>query len=104
MPIRPDIMIEIRENIPEPAKTVIRTNAKPEALEEILEAWLREQMGAGADQSTPTEREVYTVKLALDLSDDTFSVESDTGNESLTTGIVMRVFRDLKHLTVEPLT
>lgn len=35
-----DIVLKINFNLSEPDKTVIKTNAKKEAVSEILEAWM----------------------------------------------------------------
>ena len=66
----------------------MNTNLKAGEVEDFLYEFLRTQVGAGKGSTPPAERGVYNVKIMLDMSDDTFFVESDTGNESLTTGIV----------------
>ncbi len=90
-----DITVEIIYNVSEPEKTVIKTNAKKEALAEILERWISAQMFRGGDDSLPNRKSEYRVVIHLDLSDDTFYTESDTGNRGLTCGIVVNVFNDL---------
>ncbi len=97
-----DIVIEITSDMKEPGRTVIRTNAKPEALEEILGAWLANQIGRGKDLSPPIARDAYIVTIGLIFEEDAFCTESDTGNKSLTAGIVMDVARRLAEIPVEP--
>ncbi|MFC1721117.1 hypothetical protein ACFLY0_00350 [Patescibacteria group bacterium] len=99
-----DISIEIIFDINHPEKTLIKTNAKKEALEEILEAWLYCQTGQGADESEPDERDVYNIQIQLDLSDDSFATSSDTGNKGLTVGLVIDVFRRLSEVEVRALS
>lgn len=97
-----DITLDIFYDVNHPEKTVIRTNAKKEALEEILEAWLQDQMGRGKDESPPEQRDLYRIMIGLNLDGDRFRVVSDTGNKGLTTGIVMDVFRNLSTICVAP--
>jgi hypothetical protein len=95
-----DIIIRIAFNLKEPGKTVIRTNAKEEALEEILEAWISGQQGSGKDESKPEQKDEYNIEIRLDLSFDRFTTASDTGNKSLTCGIVMSIFSRLTEIPV----
>lgn len=95
-----DIVLEIAFNISNPLETVIRTNAKKEALEGILENWLSCQTGQGKDRNKAKKRDLYKIKIQLDLSDDSFYTSSDTGNKGLTCGIVMDVFKRLEHTQV----
>lgn len=95
-----DMVIEIAFDINNPNKTVIKTNAKKEAIEEILEAWLSCQIGQGKDESEPKKQDTYKIKIQLDLSDDTFCTNSDTGNKSFTCGIVKDVFKRLDQVEV----
>jgi hypothetical protein len=71
------------------------TTAKPEAISEIIEAFLMGEVGAGVDNSPANEREVYSIRLDLDLDGDVFHVTSDCGNLGLRDGILMSVLRDL---------
>ncbi len=101
--VRADIVVEIHYDLKKPEQTIIKTNARKEALEEILEAWLLDQVGRGQDGRQPARRDVYLVRIGLDLSDDTFFTESDTGNSALTCGLIMDVLARLEKLSVLPL-
>ena len=68
---------------------------KEEVLPDILFEFLRSQIGAGADDKPPNIKEIYTIRLDLDLSDDTFQVSSDCGNKGLRDGILMVVGKKL---------
>ena len=73
----------------------VESNIKPEMQGEVLTDFIRTQIGAGKDESPVKEQDTYTIKLRLDLSDDTFCVEHDCGNKGLRDGILMRVLKDL---------
>jgi hypothetical protein len=71
------------------------TTAKHEAISEIIEAFLSGVIGAGVDNSPPISRNVYNIRLDLDLDGDVFHVTSDCGNLGLRDGILLAVLRDL---------
>lgn len=72
-------------------------NIKPERHGEVLGDFIHGcVVGAGVDESPPEERETYTIRIQLDISDDTFRVSHNCGNKGLRDGILMRVLRDLK--------
>ncbi|MEI6296710.1 MAG: hypothetical protein WCO84_03640 [bacterium] len=98
-----DLLVRIVFNMEDPAKTVIKTNATHEGVEEFLDAFIRGQLGAGADESIANDKVEYHVDIALDLSDDSIVVKSDTGNKGLVCGIVMQVLRDLGSIKIESL-
>lgn len=103
MSFQPDVLIKLDFDMEHPEKSVIRTNARPEALEEILGAWIQDQMGRGKDPSPPVERSRYAITIGLRVADDAFATESDCGNKGLATGIVLDVFQRLGSLAVEDL-
>ena len=96
----PDIIVKIEYPVKNPEKTRITTNAEKEALEEILEKWLECQIGQGKDDSKPVERDTYSVIICLWLDGDQFGTKSDTGNKSLTCGIVSDVLGKLSLIAV----
>jgi len=98
---RPDIQVSLAFNMKDPKASTIRTNAKREALEEILEAWCHAQVGAGPDPNPANQAEVYNITIGLWLADDSFGTDADTGNKGLTAGIVMDVLANhLEDVTV----
>ncbi len=102
---RPDVLVEISYCLSHPEKTVIRTNARKEALEEIISSWIQDQMGRGSKETgQPAERETYLIRIGLRIADDAFGHESDTGNHSLTVGLVLDVLRRLETLEVAALS
>lgn len=98
------IAIIIDYDLKNPERTAIRTNAKKETLEEILETFLHAQVGAGEDDRRANEKDEYKIAIYLDLTDDTFKTESDTGNDGLTCGIVADVLQRIKNVRVTPLS
>lgn len=106
---RPDILIKIHYNDKHPDDFVVMTNARVEALEELLTNWVLDCMFgkmAGLPSGAHVEREHYEVKIAYWLAGDGFSVESDTGDAGLTVGLALETMRLLSadQLTVVPLS
>ena len=76
-------------------KTTIDTNIKDEMLEEMLSDVIRSQQGLGVDDSPYTHKEIYNIDIKIDLSNDNISIKSDTGNDSLTCGIIIQAFKSV---------
>jgi hypothetical protein len=91
----PRLHIRIKYPIKEPDKFELKTDIKKEKVPEILSSWLSMQMGRGKDEREAIDRDVYNIKIDLELEDDTFYSDSDTGNKGLTVGIVMDVLKRL---------
>jgi hypothetical protein len=72
-----------------------RTNVKPEVRGELITDFLHSQIGSGKDPNPAVEREVYEIRISVDLSCDRFSVQHDCGNMGLCDGILMDVLRRL---------
>jgi hypothetical protein len=87
----PDLTLKVHYDMNDVAACFIQTNAKREAIEEILSAWVREQIGKGKDDREPNMKEIYSIVIELDLHDDSFRTTADTGNDSLTLGIIVRM-------------
>ena len=89
----------------------VKTNIKPGYIGEILDNWMCTQRGVGEenskalrrdsyhDGSRDSYRDSYHIKIRLDLKNDCFSTESDTGNKSLTAGIVIEFSKFLSNLS-----
>jgi hypothetical protein len=95
MPFRPDVLIEIRYRVRdgEAPEVRIRTNAKKEAIEELLGEWVTDRMfmthQPPRNLGEPEERAEYLIRIGYKLEPESWSVESDTGNDDLTIGIVI---------------
>jgi hypothetical protein len=90
------LYLHITYPIANPDAFQIKSDIKPEALTEIIMTFLRGQMGKGADASFAIERDVYHIRMEVDLESDTFAVRHDTGNLGLRDGILLDVARRLK--------
>jgi len=95
-----NIILQILFNVDERNKSTITTNAKKEAIAEILEAWVSSQVGLGKDDSEADKKPEYKIEIQLDLSYDTFSTKSDTGNNGLTCGIIMDLLNRLDNISI----
>ena len=67
---------------------------KPEGVVEIVEMFLRGQMGKGADHSEGNRLSVYHFTISWTPHEDGISVRNDCGNKGLRDGILMHF---LKH-------
>ncbi|MBU3913038.1 MAG: hypothetical protein KKE50_03000 [Nanoarchaeota archaeon] len=89
-----DLYCDLEYNLKEDSANV-STNIRPELLEDFITDWvLRSQLGKGADKSQAVDREVYHVRITCDMSYDSICISADTGNKSLTCGIIARALRN----------
>jgi len=95
--VKPDIVVELEFDM-KADKVQIRTNAKHDKVVDLLEDYLHSCVGTGKDPAPAEEREVYTINLGVELSEDIWGSSHNCGNKGLREGIVMRV---LKMLTDE---
>ena len=87
------IYIKLTFPIKDPKNFKIETNAKPELVGSLIGDFLHTQHSQDADDRDDTEREIYHIDLSVDLADDTWRIEYDTGNKGLRNGILMHVFQ-----------
>lgn len=71
------------------------SNVNIEGIKTIVENVLLSHMGIGADKTPPIRKDNYEITIYWDLSDDSFTVKSDTNNKSLTDGILLCFLRRL---------
>ena len=98
-----DFVLAISYDVERPENTVLRTNMNSVGVQEVLEAWIHEEIQRPKDTRPAVKKPVYTIKLGLELSEDIIHMNSDTGNRSLTLGIVADVFARLSEFTLQPL-
>jgi len=72
-------------------KFKISGNFSQEGLKDIIEEFLRLQIGQGADLTPPRDLDVYTIRLSWFPENDGITVVSNTGNKGLRDGILMEV-------------
>lgn len=87
------VFYPVDENIPARVKTDIR----PGCWAEVLEDFLRRQIGSGEDPDPLVERDEYNIAIQLDLDEDVFYHEHDCGNKGLRDGIMIDVLRRIKN-------
>jgi len=99
-----DIVIDIEFPMASGTKPVIRTNAKREALDELLTTWLHWKATSSVKDERPvTERDVHHIKIGLALADDEFCTEHDVGNNDAALGMVLETLLHLDEVEVLPL-
>jgi len=69
------------------------TNVADDKIVEVLSDYVRSQMGLGPDTRKANECPVYSISLGINLEKDSFHVSANTGNDSLTLGIIMKYLR-----------
>ncbi len=74
---------------------IVDTNIKKEIIRDVLCEWILEQIGSGVGEKKYIKRDAYEILITCELTKDTFRTKSDTGNNSLTTGIVLRLINQL---------
>jgi hypothetical protein len=94
MKIQPDILIEIDFDLKDPTKTIVRTNAKQEALDELFAAWVQDQIVTERSDREcysplePTNDDHYLIRIGLVLDGDVFYTNHNCDNHALAVGIV----------------
>lgn len=91
-----DLFINITYPVGKPHEYKIESNVKDELIPDLLSDFIRGQSGKGKDEKEAIEREVYNLRLTVDLSFDIFNLTHDCGNEGLALGIIMDVFRRME--------
>jgi len=84
-----DLAIDLKYDIKND-KFYVRTNVKQDKVADLVSTFLQGQVGAGKDEREAADRSVYSIKMRVDLSDDSFETSSDTNNYGLRDGILMR--------------
>lgn len=64
-------------------------NVTEDGRHELVETFIRGQIGAGKDKSKPDDREVYHITFKWYPENNKIEVSSDTGNKSLRDGILI---------------
>jgi hypothetical protein len=71
-------------------KYKIKSNIKNKCILDLLWDFIERQLGKGSDGKEPIKRDVYHIRIRVDLND-IFVFKSDTGSNALTLGIIMDV-------------
>ena len=75
----------------------IKTDVRDDKISDFLTGYLQEIVIGGVmiDEGGTEGRDPYTVKIELDMTTDTYTTTSNTGDDGLTTGIVLLVVAKL---------
>jgi len=65
-------------------------NIKPGLQKDFVSDFLMTQIGAGEDFNEAETRDVYTIKINLNIESDEYLVEHNCGNKGLRDGILAR--------------
>ena len=76
-------------------KFEVEGDVSREGCGELVETFLRGQIGAGKDESEPNEQDIYNIGLRWYPENDKIEVSSDTGNKGLRDGILMHYLQSL---------
>jgi len=74
----------------------IKGDLNPNGQAEVLDSFIRSQIGAGEDPNPAIERDQYHIKLQWFPDIDEIRSEYDTGNKGLRDGILMELLRRTK--------
>ena len=91
-----DLFIEFNYSPPERSAAVLRTNIKESYINDFLAEVVHAQVGKGVDNRKANEFDVYNILIKCDLSYDHIKISSNTGNASLTTGIINNTINNWK--------
>ena len=69
-------------------KYLIDTNIKEDKIDDILAEYYRGTLSKSPDHNDAVEKDKYNIRIELDLSEDIFTMNSDTGNRVLTYELV----------------
>ena len=67
------------------------------AYEEVIDTYLRGCMGEGVKENEPKaiNRDIYTLQLDVDLTNDSFKFSHNCGNQGLALGLLIAVLKKL---------
>ena len=66
------------------------TTIKNDVMIDFVVDYTRTQIGIGKDNSIPNKLDLYDIALSLDLSDDSYKVVHNCGNDALCLGILLQ--------------
>ncbi len=89
------LTMNIRYNIRKD-KFEINGDVAPKGQYELVETFLRSQVGAGEDKSKLNRKEAYNIQFKWYPDRDLIEVSSDTGNKALRDGILLFLLGNLK--------
>lgn len=73
----------------------IKSEIKKGEIIDILKNWLNAQIGYGADEGEPQERDIYNISICI-KNDKIIYFSENTGNKSLAIGILLETLTELE--------
>lgn len=71
---------------------VLESDFNAHGAEEVLNEWVRRQMGKGRDDTPPPEQDIFNIEFNWNPEGDSITCTHDCVNESLALGIVTEEF------------
>lgn len=91
-----DIYLKVIYPVGNPSEFCVETNARDEAISELLTDFIYHQIGSGKDDSEANYLDVYEIEIGIDLMDDSWRIRHNCGNKGLRDGILMDVVRRIE--------
>lgn len=88
------LTLDIQYNIKND-KFEVKSDINKEGRKELIETFLRGQIGAGKDYSKPNKEDVYRIQLKWYPENDKIEVSTNTGNKGLRDGILMHFLKEI---------
>ena len=98
--IEPDLFLDLFYNVKDNSFK-LKTNVKDDKIDEILSDCYRTTLGAFPDYREPKLFDVYSILIKLDLSQDTFSISSNTGNKVLAYELIREAINNWEIISEE---
>ena len=90
------LSVNIQYDIKNDTMKITSTNIAESKVIDIINEFIRSQIGMGSDTNEPNILDEYHITITLDLSDDSFSCQYDCGNKGLREGILIRCLQILR--------
>lgn len=97
------VVVHIEFHMTDRRKSVIKTDLRRAEIRKLLADWILSRLSGGLDQTQAIPRSVYTVTIIRNMETGAFYSESDVGNETMETAIVMQTYVRLRSTPVKPL-
>jgi hypothetical protein len=88
------LFVTFEFDIPTDTYKVVNTNMNKGGIRILLETYLRDIIGRGADERPPERRDVYTITMTIDVTCDDIRVAHNCGNLGLVAGILMTIYKE----------
>jgi hypothetical protein len=97
------VVVHIQFHMSNRRKSLIKADLKRAELRKLLGDWILQRLRDGLDQAQALPRDVYTVTIIRNMETGAFYSESDVGNETMVTAIVMQTYVRFRSTPIKPL-